>query len=55
MLADNARVEKRFQVARGDTSGQYVALKTVALSLGLPVVTAIIYRPVQRCTLITAQ
>ncbi|MCN1846022.1 hypothetical protein MLY13_13235, partial [Escherichia coli] len=23
------RVEKRFQVARGDTSGQYVALKTV--------------------------
>ena len=49
------RVEKRFQVARGDTSGQYVALKTVALSLGLPVVTAIIYRPVQRCTLITAQ
>ncbi|MCV5539562.1 hypothetical protein OFN30_29905, partial [Escherichia coli] len=27
------RVEKRFQVARGDTSGQYVALKTVALSL----------------------
>ncbi|CAD5770923.1 inovirus Gp2 family protein [Escherichia coli] len=49
------RVEKRFQVARGDTSGQYVALKTVALSLGLPVVTAIIHRPVQRCTLITAQ
>ncbi|HBE4552220.1 TPA: hypothetical protein KL975_004707 [Escherichia coli] len=35
------RVEKRFQVARGDTSGQYVALKTVALSLGLPVVTTI--------------
>ena len=49
------RVEKRFQVVRGDTSGQYVALKTVALSLGLPVVTAITHRPVQRCTLITAQ
>ncbi|EFE3813621.1 hypothetical protein MU943_004883 [Escherichia coli] len=49
------RVEKCFRVARGDTSGQYVALKTVALSLGLPVVTAIIHRPVQRCTLITAQ
>ena len=48
------RVEKCFRVARGDTSGQYVALKTVALSLGLPVVTAIIHRPVQRCTLITA-
>ncbi|HAP2645327.1 hypothetical protein [Escherichia coli] len=49
------QVERCFRVARGDTSGQYVALKTVALSLGLPVVTAIIYRPVQRCTLITAQ
>ncbi|EEZ5676520.1 hypothetical protein AAGZ49_002399 [Escherichia coli] len=49
------RVEKRFQVVRGDTSGQYVALKTVALSLGLPVVIAITHRPVQRCTLITAQ
>ncbi|UMS06025.1 hypothetical protein [Escherichia coli] len=44
-----------FWVARGDTSGQYVALKTVALSLGLPVVTAITHRPVQRCTLITTQ
>ncbi|PZT61376.1 hypothetical protein DNQ57_11785, partial [Escherichia coli] len=55
LLLGQCRVEKRFQVARGDTSGQYVALKTVALSLGLPVVTAIIYRPVQRCTLITAQ
>lgn len=30
------RVERCFRVARGDTSGQYVALKTVALSLGLP-------------------
>ncbi|EJW6880492.1 hypothetical protein OCP99_003624 [Escherichia coli] len=49
------RVKRCFRVAWGDTSGQYVALKTVALSLGLPVVTAIIYRPVQRCTLITAQ
>jgi len=49
------RVERCFQVARGDTSGQYVALKAVALSLGLPVVTAITHRPVQRCTLITAQ
>ena len=49
------RVERCFRVARGDTSGQYVALKTVALSLGLPVVTAITHRPVQRCTLITAQ
>ena len=49
------RVERCFQVVRGDTSGQYVALKTVALSLGLPVVTAITHRPVQRCTLITAQ
>ncbi|MBB8704266.1 hypothetical protein HEK48_022740 [Escherichia coli] len=48
-------VERCFRVARGDISGQYVALKTVALSLGLPVVTAIIHRPVQRCTLITAQ
>ncbi len=55
MLADNAQVEKCFRVARGDTSGQYVALKTVVLSLGLPVVTAIIHRPIQRCTLITAQ
>ncbi|HFV5022379.1 TPA: hypothetical protein ACH9QA_003716 [Escherichia coli] len=35
------RVERCFRVARGDTSGQYVALKTVALSLGLPVVTTI--------------
>ncbi|EID2634168.1 hypothetical protein K8W50_004955 [Escherichia coli] len=49
------RVERCFRVARGDTSGQYVALKTVALSLGLPVVTGITHRPVQRCTLITAQ
>ena len=49
------RVERCFRVARGDTSGQHVALKTVALSLGLPVVTAITHRPVQRCTLITAQ
>ena len=49
------QVERCFRVARGDTSGQYVALKTVALSLGLPVVTAITHRPVQRCTLITAQ
>ena len=49
------RVERCFRVAWGDTSGQYVALKTVALSLGLPVVTAITHRPVQRCTLITAQ
>ncbi len=49
------RVERCFQAVRGDTSGQYVALKTVALSLGLPVVTAITHRPVQRCTLITAQ
>ncbi|QAU58619.1 hypothetical protein ETE48_10070 [Escherichia coli] len=49
------RVERCFRVARGDTSGQYVALKTAALSLGLPVVTAITHRPVQRCTLITAQ
>ncbi|EOT3976376.1 hypothetical protein SND00_16230 [Escherichia coli] len=32
------RVERCFQAARGDTSGQYIALKTVALSLGLPVV-----------------
>ncbi len=49
------RVERYFQVTRGDISGQNVALKTVALSLGLPVVTAITHRPVQRCTLITAQ
>ena len=49
------QVERCFRVARGDTSGQYVALKTVALSLGLPVVIAITHRPVQRCTLITAQ
>ena len=49
------RVERCFQAARGDTSGQYIALKTVALSLGLPVVTGITHRPVQRCTLITAQ
>ncbi|HCN5289253.1 TPA: hypothetical protein N6X72_004230 [Escherichia coli] len=49
------RVERCFRVARGDTSGQYIALKTVALSLGLPVVTGITHRPVQRCTLITAQ
>ncbi|EOB3505913.1 hypothetical protein ACSD62_005719 [Escherichia coli] len=49
------RVESCFQAARGDTSGQYIALKTVALSLGLPVVTGITHRPVQRCTLITAQ
>ncbi|GDO98299.1 hypothetical protein [Escherichia coli] len=49
------RVERCFQVARDDTSGQHVTLKTVALSLGLPVVTAITHRPVQRCTLITAQ
>ncbi|EPP0361254.1 hypothetical protein ACUJ7Z_005267 [Escherichia coli] len=49
------QVERCFRVARGDTSGQYVALKTVALSLGLPVVTAITHRPVQSCTLITAQ
>nr|WP_097408648.1 hypothetical protein [Escherichia coli] len=49
------RVERCFQAARGDTSGQYIALKTVALSLGLPVVIAITHRPVQRCTLITAQ
>ncbi|EES6060447.1 TPA: hypothetical protein K8968_000337 [Escherichia coli] len=49
------RVERCFKVVRGDTSGQYVALKTVALSLGLPVVSAITHRPVQRCTLITAQ
>ncbi|EIH13196.1 hypothetical protein EC990741_4718 [Escherichia coli 97.0259] len=48
-------MEKRFQAVRGDTSGQYIALKTVALSLGLPVVIAITHRPVQRCTLITAQ
>ena len=49
------RVERCFRVARGDTSGQYVALKTVALSLGLPVVAAITHHPVQRCALITAQ
>ncbi|MCW3190703.1 hypothetical protein OJO69_25225, partial [Escherichia coli] len=49
------RVEGCFRVARPDTSGQYVALKTAALSLGLPVVTAITHRPVQRCTLIAAQ
>ncbi|EFJ2722879.1 hypothetical protein AAB230_004703 [Escherichia coli] len=49
------RVERCFQVTRPDVSGQYVALKTVALSLGLPVVSAITHRPVQRCTLITAQ
>ncbi|WP_089585577.1 hypothetical protein [Escherichia coli] len=49
------RVERCFRVARTDTSGQYVALKTAALSLGLPVVTAITHRPVQRCTLIAAQ
>ncbi|WNK04137.1 hypothetical protein RMO93_00625 [Escherichia coli] len=49
------RVVKCFQVVRPDTSEQYVALKTAALSLGLPVVSAIIHRPVQRCTLITAQ
>ncbi|HIE1976653.1 TPA: hypothetical protein ACXKGF_004723 [Escherichia coli] len=49
------RLERCFQVARGDTSGQYVALKTVALSLGVPVVTAITHHPVRRCTLITAQ
>ncbi|EFM6472242.1 TPA: hypothetical protein L7272_003543 [Escherichia coli] len=49
------RVERCFRVARADTSEQYVALKTVALSLGLPVVTGITHRPVQRCTLITAQ
>ncbi|MCZ5352111.1 hypothetical protein O5646_05315 [Escherichia coli] len=49
------RVERCFQAARGDTSYQYIALKTVALSLGLPVVTGITHRPVQRCTLITAQ
>ncbi|EFN4093653.1 TPA: hypothetical protein IF937_004748 [Escherichia coli] len=35
------RVERCFWVVRPDTSGQYVALKTVALSLGLPVVTTI--------------
>ncbi|WP_241328952.1 hypothetical protein [Escherichia coli] len=29
------QVERCFRVARGDTSGQYVALKTVALSLGV--------------------
>ncbi|EFG1568611.1 hypothetical protein AW119_23045 [Escherichia coli] len=35
------RVERCFWVVRPDISGQYVALKTVALSLGLPVVTTI--------------
>ncbi|EJP7633256.1 hypothetical protein NY879_005400, partial [Escherichia coli] len=35
------RVEKRFQVVRGDTSGQYVALKTVVQSFVLPVMTTI--------------
>ncbi|EIK7871445.1 hypothetical protein K5Z87_004761, partial [Escherichia coli] len=35
------RVERCFRVARGDTSGQYVALKTVAQSFVLPVVTTI--------------
>ncbi|MEB7742290.1 hypothetical protein NGB58_24375 [Escherichia coli] len=49
------RVERCFQVERSDTSEQYVALKTVAISLILPVVSAITHRPVQRCTLITAQ
>jgi hypothetical protein len=49
------RVERCFRIERTDTSGQYVALKTVALSLGLPVVTAITHHPVQRCALITAQ
>lgn len=42
-------MERCFKVVRGDTAGQYVVLKTVALSLGLPVVTAITHRPVQRC------
>ena len=36
------RVAKCFQVARGDTSEQYVALKTAALSLGLPVISTTI-------------
>ena len=49
------RVERCFRIERTDTSGQYVALKTVALSLGLPVVTAVTHHPVQRCALITAQ
>ncbi|MGS6551837.1 hypothetical protein ACUWFG_04900, partial [Escherichia coli] len=37
------RVEKRFQVARGDTSEQYVALKTAVQSL-MPLVIATIIR-----------
>ena len=49
------RVERCFQVARGDTSGQYVALKQSHCLWGYPVVIAITHRPVQRCTLITAQ
>ena len=36
------RVAKCFQVARGDTSEQYVALKTVAISLILPVISTTI-------------
>ncbi|EID2634039.1 hypothetical protein K8W50_004799 [Escherichia coli] len=36
------RVERCFRVARPDTSGQYVALKTVAISLILPVISTII-------------
>ncbi|EOC1968601.1 hypothetical protein [Escherichia coli] len=36
------RVAKCFQVARGDTSEQYVALKTVVISLILPVISTTI-------------
>ncbi|MGD7785319.1 hypothetical protein ACQCZM_27080, partial [Escherichia coli] len=36
------QVERCFQVARGDTSEQYVALKTVVISLILPVISTTI-------------
>ena len=36
------RVERCFRVARGDTSEQYVALKTVAISLILPLISTTI-------------
>ena len=49
------RVERCYQVARDDTSGQYVALKTAALSFALPVVSGITKHPVQSAALVSSR
>ncbi|MDS1619914.1 hypothetical protein [Escherichia coli] len=49
------RVERCFRVARPDTSEQHVALKTAALSFGLPAVSGITNRLVHCAALVASR